>query len=56
MDGNKRTALVAALVFLEMNGVAIEDPDERLYQTMMDVAAGRIDKPGLAALFRALQT
>jgi death-on-curing protein len=55
MDGNKRTALVAALVFLEMNGVAIEDPNERLYQAMMDVAARRIDKPALAALFRALQ-
>jgi prophage maintenance system killer protein len=26
MDGNKRTGLAAALVFLDFNGVEIEDP------------------------------
>lgn len=53
-DGNKRTALVCALVFLNLNGISVSDPGEVLYQAMMDVAAGRLDKPGLAAVFRNL--
>ena len=32
LDGNKRTALVAALVFLDINGVSLERDDERLYE------------------------
>jgi death-on-curing protein len=28
LDGNKRTALVAALVFLDINGVSLERDDE----------------------------
>jgi death-on-curing protein len=30
LDGNKRTGLLAALVFLDLNGVAIADPEGRL--------------------------
>ncbi len=30
VDGNKRTALAAALVFLDLNGVQLSDPDDRL--------------------------
>lgn len=54
VDGNKRTALAAALVFLEINGVDLRDPKGRLYQAMMDVGARRLDKNGLAALLSAL--
>lgn len=54
VDGNKRTALATALVFLELNGVDLRDPKGRLYQAMMDVAARRLDKKGLAALLSAL--
>src|SRR4030066_1171106 len=36
VDGNKRTALAAALVFLEMNGISIVDTEERLYKAMMN--------------------
>jgi len=53
-DGNKRTALVCALVFLSLHGIDINDPGEVLYRAMMDIAAGRLDKPGLAAVFRNL--
>lgn len=53
-DGNKRTALACALVFLEINGVPIKDPEQRLYQAMVDIASGAIDKMGMAAVFRSL--
>lgn len=47
IDGNKRTGLLAAIVFLNLNGVAITDPNGRLYDGMVAVADRRVDKPGL---------
>ena len=55
VDGNKRTGLACALVFLELNGVSLSDPAGRLYQAMMDVAVGDADKWALADTFRALR-
>ena len=54
LDGNKRTALACAFVFLEINGVSITDSEGRLYRVMMDVASGALDKLGLAKVFRSL--
>ena len=54
VDGNKRTGLLAAMVFLEMHEYPIQDPDGRLYQAMMDIAEHKLDKAGLAAIFREL--
>ena len=54
VDGNKRTGLVCALAFLEINDASIADTEERLYGAMMDVASGALDKLGLAKVFRAL--
>lgn len=54
LDGNKRAALAAALVFLELNGVMVVDPDGKLYGAMIDLAERRLDKAGLAALFAQL--
>ena len=54
VDGNKRAGLLAALVFLDLNGVAVSDPGERLYQALIDVAARTLDKAGLAQLLRTL--
>lgn len=54
VDGNKRTGLLAAIVFLDLNGVAIRDPDGRLYDAMIAVAERRMDKAGFAAALRAL--
>ena len=54
IDGNKRAALASALVFLDLNGVEIADPHGRLYQLMMDVAAGKTGKPEIATVFREL--
>lgn len=54
LDGNKRTGLVAALVFLDLNGVCLDQPSDRLYQAMMDLAIRKLDKAGLADLLREL--
>lgn len=54
VDGNKRTGLAAALVFLALNGVEIEDPKGRLYGAMMDIAARESSKEGLAKLLNEL--
>ncbi|MCH8186618.1 MAG: type II toxin-antitoxin system death-on-curing family toxin, partial [Chloroflexi bacterium] len=54
VGGNKRTGLVCALAFLEINDVSIVDVEGRLYDAMVDVASGALDKLGLAGVFRAL--
>lgn len=54
LDGNKRTALNAALVFLDINGWLVPDPDELLYEAMIAIAERRLDKDGLAAVFEKL--
>jgi death-on-curing protein len=54
LDGNKRTGLVAALVFLDLNGVTVLDPRERLYDAMIAIAERQMDKDGLAELLREL--
>ena len=54
IDGNKRTAMASALTFLEQNGVDVAIFDgERLYDAMIAIAEKRLDKAGLAAVFRA---
>lgn len=54
VDGNKRTALNAALVFLDLNGWLVTDVDMRLYDGMIGFATGDCDKPRFAALLRTL--
>jgi death-on-curing protein len=54
VDGNKRVGLVSALVFLDFNGIDIDDPGGMLYKAMMDVTSGRSDKEKLAGVFRTL--
>jgi len=40
VDGNKRTALLATLVFLGLNGFEIDRDDQRLDDTVLAVAVG----------------
>lgn len=54
VDGNKRTALACALVFLEMNGMSVDDPDGVLYGAMLRLAAGTFGKGEFAQLLRRL--
>ena len=48
IDGNKRAGLLAAIVFLDVNGIAIDHPSEDLYELTMGVAEGRIEKSAIA--------
>lgn len=56
VDGNKRTALLAALVFLDINGIPVERESEALYELTMGVAEGRIDKTAAARELLRLAT
>jgi death-on-curing protein len=52
VDGNKRTAIVAAGAFLIINGHRLTADDGTLYTFTVGVAAGEIDETGAAAFFR----
>ncbi len=54
LDGNKRTAVAAALLFLRANGVQGVPDQGRLYDAMIAIAERRLDKAGLATLLREL--
>lgn len=57
LDGNKRTAMGSALAFLELNGVDVAEFDGALlYDAMIAIADKRLDKRGLAAVFRSSLT
>ena len=52
VDGNKRTAVVAAMVFLARNGVYAQPSKWELYLAMIDVAEKKKTKADLAEIFR----
>lgn len=54
VDGNKRTGLVAALVFLSVNGHEVPPVEERLYDAMMAIAKKEMTKEELADRLRTL--
>ena len=59
VDGNKRTALAACLVFLEVNGAlpdaALPERDLDAWEALvLDVAASREDRVGLTKRLRRL--
>ena len=54
VDGNKRAALNAALVFLDINGWLVTDPEQLLYDAMIAISSRSLDKAGLAELFRCI--
>jgi death on curing protein len=56
VDGNKRAAMGAALVFLRVNGLRVPPSDAVLYDAMIAIADRRMKKDDLAALFRRLAT
>lgn len=54
LDGNKRTGLLAAVVFLELNGYIVEESPSRFCEAMIAVAEHRLDKDGLAGMLREM--
>jgi death-on-curing protein len=56
VDGNKRVALAAALVFLDAHGFSVQDSPDRLEWLTMEASQGRLDVDPLAAVIRELQS
>jgi death on curing protein len=54
IDGNKRAAIVAADVFLALNDVQLPTATAALHEAMIAIAERRMNKNGLASLFRSL--
>jgi death-on-curing protein len=50
-DGNKRTALVVAETFLELNGYELNADDQDCYRIIMGVAAGELNEGQLFEWF-----
>jgi death-on-curing protein len=51
-DGNKRAAFLAVGLFLALNGYRLNAGQVEATKTMLAVAAGELDEPGLAAWLR----
>lgn len=54
LDGNKRTAMMAAIVFLRLNDVEPMPDDERWEQLVLDVAASKLDRDATTRRLRKL--
>ena len=54
LDGNKRTAMMAAIVFLRLNGIEPAPDSERWEKLMLDIAASKIDRQETTARLRRL--
>ncbi|MGH2639825.1 MAG: type II toxin-antitoxin system death-on-curing family toxin [Rhabdochlamydiaceae bacterium] len=52
-DGNKRTGAFCTYVFLSVNGVKIDFPDERYEELVVSVADGKADKQQIAQFFES---
>jgi death on curing protein len=52
IDGNKRTALVVSITFLDRNGWDIVAPKEEVYFTFFHLAEGSLSEEQLAEWFR----
>jgi death-on-curing protein len=52
-DGNKRVGLHSAYVFLRLNGWDVVVDPSSLYDLVIGVAEGRVDKTAIADVFRA---
>jgi death on curing protein len=52
VDGNKRLALLATVVFLRINGYALDLTDDEAFDHTMSVAAGQLDADGIQKRLR----
>ena len=52
VDGNKRIAFAAMMVFLRINGVRFAPPAEEATLIMIDLAAGEVEEAGLVRWIR----
>lgn len=52
VDGNKRLGWLALVVFLGLNGIDLDAPDDDAYDLVIAVATGQADVPKVAAALR----
>jgi death on curing protein len=55
VDGNKRLALLATVVFLRINGYVLDLTDDEAFALTMSVAAGQLDADGICQQLRLAQ-
>ena len=56
VDGNKRTAFVAGVLFLELNGPSLTASEEDVTQAMLDLTAGEFSEDQFAMWLRTNST
>jgi death-on-curing protein len=54
LDGNKRTAMMAAIVFLRLNGIEPAPDSGRWERLMLDVAEGKVERQETTQRLRKL--
>lgn len=52
VDGNKRTAFVVGILFLELNGYRFAASEEDAARAVLELAAGNLDETGYGAFLR----
>ena len=52
IDGNKRSGVVAALTFLEVNNITLKYDEHELEELVVQVATGKVEKPEIAHFFK----
>ena len=52
IDGNKRIAAAVAEAFIELNNARLEATNEQLIDLFLDIAASRLDRDAVEAIFR----
>jgi death-on-curing protein len=52
VDGNKRLALLATVVFLRINGYRLDLTDDEAFDLTLSVAAGQLDAEGIEKRLR----
>ena len=52
VDGNKRTGAMAAIVFLDVNGVEFNATDEDFTTMVLQVASGKMAKPAITEFLK----
>jgi death-on-curing protein len=52
VDGNKRLALLATVVFLRINGFSLDVTDDEAFELTVSVAAGQLDANGFQQRLR----
>lgn len=52
VDGNKRAGAVAAIVFLELNGIELDASEDELEALVLSTAQSQTDKAAIAEFFR----